>query len=122
MGGIWQGVGGALLQIVTALSSALDQIPDMTRLQAAQAAVSTLRDIFASMSDLSKTMGSKLGSATAGGVALGVAGGGQGGVTQVVLPVFALSGEVSDGDLRSIAYRLEPYLGNGKVSVARTTF
>jgi len=122
-GGMWQGIGASLSQIINAIAGALDNLPDVARLQAAQAAVATLRDIFASMVDLSGSMTGRLNASVAGGAAAA-------GAAQMVAPAqnvvqvswATLTGQPSQREVRQLADMLAPELARSTGNVTRTGF
>jgi len=55
-GDMWTNIGNALAQMIDAIAGALDHLPGMTRMKEAQEAISTLSDIFSSMSAISQSL------------------------------------------------------------------
>ena len=108
-GNLWQGIGSALTQMINGIVGALHIIPDATKLQTALDAVTLLRDIFASMVEVSANSVNAMNTAPVPALAAVPAmASTPGGSVDVNVSWQTLTGEPSEREKRQLVRRLKP--------------
>lgn len=123
-GNLWQGIGSALSRMMNEITGALQFIPDEGKLATAQAAMASLRDIFASMVDISNSMNNRLSAGVAGGAAVAATSGAAAGAGNVyiTIPWQTYTGSPSRSEVARLVSIIEPELNTRKGDKKRGGF